>query len=328
MSTRLPTYQSASLSMERQLPGSVMLTAGASYAGGKNLLVGGGGANPNAIPLEALGFRDQLNDEEFNASLRPFPQYKGFELNNSYPGGRYQRDAGFLRLEKRASAGLSVSAYYEFGKQLDDYSGPYGKQDFFHRENEWSLTPWPSPQYLQFSYVYELPLGSNRPFLSFPDWRKFLVDGWSVSGSALITNGSPIYLTPQFNNTGGVVQALHVNAVPGVEARVADQGPEQWFNPAAFDQPADFTTGNVSRTLPDLLNPGYQNYDVSLTKRVPLAADRTLELSAAGFNFINHANWNQPDNVIGPLSAPNVNAGKIIGSRGGRVIQVGLRLSF
>jgi hypothetical protein len=32
--------------------------------------------------------------------------------------------------------------------------------------------------------------------------------------------------------------------------------------------------------------------------------------------------------LIGPASAPNVNAGKIIGSRGGRVIQVGMRLSF
>jgi hypothetical protein len=32
--------------------------------------------------------------------------------------------------------------------------------------------------------------------------------------------------------------------------------------------------------------------------------------------------------VIGPASAPNVNAGKIIGSKGGRVIQLGLRLSF
>ena len=32
--------------------------------------------------------------------------------------------------------------------------------------------------------------------------------------------------------------------------------------------------------------------------------------------------------MIGPASAPNVDAGKIIGSRGGRVIQFGLRFSF
>jgi hypothetical protein len=31
---------------------------------------------------------------------------------------------------------------------------------------------------------------------------------------------------------------------------------------------------------------------------------------------------------IGPASAPNLDAGKIIGSHGGRVIQLGLKLSF
>src|SRR6185503_15428932 len=125
---RLPTYQSATLSVESEAPGSLLITAGFSYSGGKNLLVGNGAANPNAIPLDALRFRDKLNDEDFNRSLRPFPQYKGFDVYSSYPLGRYQRDAAFLRLERRSSKGLSMRASYEFSKQLDDYSGPYGKQ--------------------------------------------------------------------------------------------------------------------------------------------------------------------------------------------------------
>ncbi|HWQ57156.1 MAG TPA: hypothetical protein VN442_25945 [Bryobacteraceae bacterium] len=328
MSDRLPTYQSASLSVERQVSASVVVTVGASYSGGKNLLVGNSAANPNAIPLDALQFRDLLNDEEFNRSLRPYPQYKGFDIYSAWPIGRYQRNAAYVRVEKRASKGFSLNVYYEYAKQMDDYSGPYGKQDFFNRQNEWSRTAYSPPQYMQFSYVYELPMGGNRPFLRYEDWRKHMVDGWSITGMASISSGSPIYLHPQFNNTGGVVQALNVNAVPGVDARVPNRGPDLWFNPAAFEQPADFSIGNVSRTLPNVLNPGYQNYDISLNKRIPLAPDRTLEFSAAGFNFVNHANWNEPDNIIGPASAPNVNAGKIIGSRGGRVVQLGLRLSF
>ncbi|MFB3827232.1 MAG: hypothetical protein ACE15B_10705 [Bryobacteraceae bacterium] len=317
---RQPTYQSASLTLERQLPASVVLTAGVAYSGGKNLLVGNGAANPNAIPLDALRFRDLLNDENFNRSLRPYPQYKGFDVYSSYPLGRYERDAAFLRMEKRASGGLTVSAYYEFARQMDDYSGPYGKQDFFNRRNEWSRTVGPRPHYFQFSYTYDLPLNPGR--------FRTLARGWSVTGSASMASGDPLYLRPQFNNTGGVVQALRVNAVAGVDPHVAGRGPELWFNPAAFDQPPDFTLGAVSRTLPDVFNPGYQNYDVSVNKRFALAPDRALEFSAAGFNFLNHANWNDPDNVIGPASAPNVNAGKIIGSSGGRVIQLGLRFSF
>jgi hypothetical protein len=77
-----------------------------------------------------------------------------------------------------------------------------------------------------------------------------------------------------------------------------------------------------------LRNPSSQNYDLSVSKRVAVDAEHTVEFNATGFNFLNHANWNDPDAGIGPASAPNVNAGQIIGSRGGRVIQLGLRFSF
>jgi hypothetical protein len=324
----LPTYQSATLSVEREAPGSIVITAGVSYAGGRNLLVGNGAANPNALPLQSLRFRDRLNDEAFNRSLRPYPHYKGFDVYSAYALGRYQRESAFLRLEKRSSKGLSLIAYYEFSKQLDDYSGPYGKQDFFNRRNEWSLTPGSAPERLEVSYIYELPFGSNKALFSFDDWRRHLLDGWSISGTAALSSGNPIYLRPQFNNTGGVAQALHVNVVPGVDSHVSDPGPELWFNPAAFDQPPDFTIGDASRTHGSLRNPGDQNYDLAVTKRFALSPDHAVECSAQAFNFINHANWNDPDNVIGPASAPNVNAGKIIGSRGGRVIQLGVRFSF
>jgi len=327
-SDRLPTYQSASLAIERELPASTVVTIGAAYSGGKNLLVGNGAANPNAIPLANLQYGVQLNNLDFNQSLRPFPQYQGFNVYGQYSVGKYQRDAAYVRVEKRASHGLSLSAYFEFNKQLDDYSGPYGTQDFFNRRDEWSVTAGNRPQRLDLSYTYELPLGTNKPFLNFADWRRYLIDGWSISGMGTVASGDPIYLTPLFNNTGGVVQALHVNLVPGVDPHVSNPGPALWYNPAAFVQPPDFTIGDVSRTLGGLPNPGFQNWDMSLNKRFPLAADRTLELTAAAFNFVNHANWNDPDNNIGSASTPNVNAGKIIGSRGGRVIQVGLRLSF
>ncbi|HYP05243.1 MAG TPA: hypothetical protein VER03_03330, partial [Bryobacteraceae bacterium] len=121
---------------------------------------------------------------------------------------------------------------------------------------------------------------------------------------------------------------LNVDVGPGVDPKVPNPGPDMWFNPAAFAQPDDFTPGAASRTHPTLRGPISQNHDLSLNKRIALDADRTVELSAVGFNFINHANWNDPDTVIGPVTAPNVNAGKIIGSRGGRVLQLGLRYSF
>jgi hypothetical protein len=325
---REPVYQSASLSIEQQLPLSLTVSAGAYYQGGRDLYVGNGSANPNAISPDALIYRDRLNDQSFSAELRPFPQYTDFDLFSSYPLGRYQRDAAYLQVEKRASNGLSIRAYYEFAKQLDDYSGSYGIQDMFNRRNDWALTPYSSPQQLQIIYAYELPFGPNKRFLNYSDWRRPLVTGWSLTGTAYFDNGSPLVLHPQFNNTGGVITGLTVNSVPGVDPSVSQQGPDLWFNPAAFDQPADFTLGNASRTSPNLLSPGSHVFDLSVVKRIQIGLDRSVEFSATGFNFINHGDWNYPDTAIGPASAPNVNAGKIIGSHGGRVVQLGITCNF
>ncbi len=328
MSRRVPLMQSGSLSIERQLPKSVVVALSVAHWRGRDLLVGNSAANPNAIPASALQYRDQLNNEKFNASLRPYPQYKGFDLNSSYPLGKYQRDAASLRVEKRASGGLSLNAVYTFSKTMDDYSGPYGTQDFYNRKNEWALSAYNPSQELQLNYVYELPLGANKPFLPYADWRRFVVEGWSVSGNIYLAAGTPLALRPEFNNTGGVLSTLNVNVVPGVDPHAKNQGPARWFNPAAFDQPPDFTVGDATRTSPDLSNPGVHGFDLSVSKRFPISTERTFEFNAAAFDFLNHADWNQPDTVIGPASAPNIDAGRIIGSHGGRVIQLGARFSF
>ena len=324
---REPVYQSASLSIEREIPFSVIVSAGGSYSGGRDLLVGNNSANPNAISPDALGYGNMLYDQAFRTTLQPFPQFTSFNLYGLYPAGRYQRDAGFLRLEKRASFGLTFTATYTFSKQIDDYSAPYGNQDFFHLRNDWSLTASNPPDILQVSYIYELPFGSGKPLLHFSGWRRPLVSGWSITGTAYWDDGRPLAMHPEFNNTGNVLSTLNVNVVPGVDPHVPNPGPDLWFNPAAFSQPADFTVGNGPPTEPDLLGPSYSSLDLSVNKRVPIG-ERSFELSASAFDFLNHANWNYPDTGIGPESAPNVNAGRIIGSHGGRVVQLGLKLSF
>lgn len=325
---REPVYQSASVSLEREIPFSIVVSTGANYSKGRDILVGDGDANPNAISLADLKYRDALYNESFRVTLQPYPQFKGFELYGLYPVGRYRRDSAFARLEKRASFGLSFVAYYELSREFDDYSGPYGNQDFFDPSANWSLTSYNTPQYLQLSYVYELPFGANKPLLHFADWRGKLVSGWSIIGTAYWNDGRPLALRPEFNNTGGVLSTLYVNVVPGADQHVATPGPSEWYNPGAFDQPADFTPGDGPRTLPDLLGPGYNSMDLSVNKRLPLGSERALEFGATAFNFLNHANWNYPDPNIGPASAPNVDAGKIIGSYGGRVVQLALKLSF
>ena len=319
-------YQSASVSYEHEVPFQIVLSAAMGTAWGSDIFAGTWAANPNAISPASLQYGVQLNDLNFRNSLRPYPQYLDFDVFNLWPAGSYRRNNAWIRAEKRSSGGLTLNTTFEFSRQWDDYGG--ARQDFFNPHNEWSVSPWNPEKRLTLNVSYDLPFGTNKPFLNFRDWRRHLVDGWSLSDLTTIQDGGALAMHPLFNNTGGVIIALHVDSVPGVSPHVKDQGPALWFNPAAFTQPADFTLGNASRTIGDLRGPGLQNHDLSLAKRFSVDQSRTVEFTMAAFNVLNHATWNDPDTAIGSATAPNLNAGKITGSRGGRVVQLGLRLSF
>ena len=153
-------------------------------------------------------YGNNLYDYSFRSTLQPYPQYNGFELNDLYPAGRYQRDGGHIRVEKRASFGLTFTAYYSFSKQLDDYSGPYGNQDLFNLRNDWSVSAYNTPQYVTLSYAYEFPFGPNQPLLNVSGMGGALVRGWSLSGNAYWKDGTPLAPHPEFNNTGDILSTL------------------------------------------------------------------------------------------------------------------------
>jgi len=294
---------------------------------GKNILMDGDELGLNRIPLEALRYRDRLNNEAFRRTLRPYPQFQQIELNRRYPGGRYLYDSGNFSLEKRTGQGLSFDMSYQMLRRYDDYTGPW-IQNPYDRDSAWARTRNNRPHRFSLNYVYELPLGSGKPLLNQSGILSKVLGDWSLTGFTRWLSGDPIVLEPSFNNTGGVVRGLRVNAVPGVDPHVTAPGPELWFNPAAFSHPEDFTIGDVPRTHPTLRNPSWQNHDLAISKRLPLSSETSLELLVQSFNFLNTANWNEPDAEIGTVEAPNANAGKIIGSEGGRVLQLGVRYNF
>ncbi len=288
----------------------------------------GNDVNLNPLPPSALQFRDQLNDLDFRQSLRPFPQYRRIAHGYGYPAGSNAIHRGVLRVDKRLSRGLSFTGSYSYSKAIDNLLKGKPPQNSTNLQAEKSLSSNDRTHRLRASYLYELPFGEGRRFSSSRHWINALGRGWTMSGMSIFQSGTPIQLRPLFNNTGGVAESLRVNLVPGVDPHLEDRSPWRWFNPLAFEQPADFTLGNGSRYHPTLRNPSFWNLDMSLSKRLPVSEDWTLELIGEAFNALNHANLNRPDAIIGSRENPNSNAGRIIGSRGGRIVQLGLRLSF
>jgi len=324
----LPYEQIWRLEIERDLPAEFVVRVG--YYGEKGThRFTGNGLDLNALPPDVLSYRDRLNDLDFNLSLRPYPQYREIVTGYGYPIGSNTDHRCNVRVEKRFSRGLSLTALYTLSKSIDDIVEDWIRpQNSTNLRPEKSITPYDVTHHLSLNYLYEFPLGPGKTFRNQGGWVDNVLAGWSLSGVATFRSGTPVMLRPLFDNTGGVAEDLRVNVVPGIDPHVANPTPDQWFNASAFDQPPDFTLGSGPRTHPSLRNPGAQNIDMSLTKRVPVSEDWTLELIVEGFNAFNHGNWNNPDPLIGSAEDPNLNAGRIVGSTGGRVIQLGLRLNF
>ncbi|MEO8097476.1 MAG: hypothetical protein ABI811_07215 [Acidobacteriota bacterium] len=326
-SDRQPTAQTFNFSLQRQLAKFLILTFSVNHQNARNQFIGNNAANPNAIPLSALQYRDKLNDLAFNQAQRPYPQFQNIDVAGAFPAGRHVFTNWNIQLEKRTSGGLALTATYQHFNRWDDYSTNI--QDYYDRQSAWARSTYANPDYVSLNFIYELPIGPGKPFLNSGPLSRQLFGGWALSDSSEFWSGSPIRMQPLFNNTGGVIGqgSLNVDSVAGMDPNVSNRSPLLWFNPAAFTQPADFTPGNASRTS-TVLGPGGFNHDLTMNKRFAAGADRTLEFTASLFNATNHANWNYPDNRIGSAASPNYNAGRIIGSNGGRIVQLGLRLNF
>ncbi len=323
----LPYEQHWSLEVERDLPADFVVRA--AYDGQRGVhQYTGGGVELSPIDPVNLSYQDRLYNLQFNLSLRPYPQFLSLTPGWPYPIGSSTTHRGLFRFEKRFSHGLNFSGSYTLSKTLQDVLWGAHPQNSLDLKPEKAIAPYDITHQLAFNFLYELPFGEGRTYVTQGGWIGEIVGGWSLSGVTTLRSGTPIDLVPLFNNTGNVTQSLRVNVVPGISAHVQNPTPSQWFNAAAFIQPSDFTLGDGPRTHPSLRNPGFQNLDLSLNKRISVTDDWTMELVVEAFNAFNHGNWNYPDPVIGSLENPNLNAGHIIGSTGGRVVQIGLRFSF
>ncbi len=322
----LPIDQQWTFSVQRELPHALQLEARYTGTRGTQQYVDSLiRVNPYRVSL--LQYGERLYDDAFRNSLRPFPHYRSFDLGGLYPAGDSEGHALNLTLDKRLSQGLFGRVIYRFSKLMDNYSSGL-PQDPDNLREEWSLSTGDITHTLSVNYTYELPFGKAKPFLNDGSVLANVLGSWSLSGITSVVGGNPLSIRPLFNRTATLVGGLRANVVAGVNPHVENPTAERWFNPAAFAQPDDFTLGNAGRTHPTLRGPIEQYHHLSLTKRVEITSDTSLEFVTESFNFPNHANLNEPDTRIGPAASPNANAGRIIGSTGGRVMQMGLRILF
>ena len=312
-----PMSQQYTLSIQRQIPYDTVLQA--TYVGNHGVHLPAGGyninaLNPNSFSLGRTALQSQVTNPYAGQisgslgaatitrqqSLLPFPYYGTVTTYNPHNGNLI---AHYLQLsaQRQARSGLTVLFGYTMGKQLDDsvasplsylngLAANNGYQNPYNRRAEYSLDPSDVSQRATVSALYNLPFGRGTHFSTHNGLVDRVIGGFQFNVIGVFQTGTPLTITG-----GNAFTATRPNYTPGQKVSISNQSPTKWFNTYAFQNPTDYTFGNVPRTLPHVRGPGTQNFDFSIFKTTEITERLKLQLRAEAFNVLNHANFGLPN---------------------------------
>ena len=217
--TMLPTADSYTLSIQRQLTGTLMVEA--TYSGLKGTHLQSGLNNYNQVPYSyfqqygasllnssisspaAIAAGIPLPYPGFTGSvaqsLRPYPQV--LEVDTRFGGGDHSGNstyhAAIFRLEKRYGSGLSLQTSYVFAKTISDSDSPAGyvlAMDQANHRLDKSISGFDITHNFKISGIYELPFGKDKKWVTKGVGAAILGD-WRIGGISYYSSGLPVGLT-------------------------------------------------------------------------------------------------------------------------------------
>jgi trimeric autotransporter adhesin len=351
--TRSAGYvQQFSLEVQRELPGSLVLTVGALGSHSIGLL--SQGVNINQLNPTYFGYGAVLNQSVANPMFnkggvgtvgtatisrnqlwRPFPQFTSVALSNlGRADARYY--SFYVRGERRYSNGLSLLASYTRSRSLDNVLGQSlpgttsvtsagGAQNAYDLNAEFGLSTQDVPNRFTAAITYELPVGRGKTFLRNSRVLDWVVGGWSINTTNTIQSGFPLAITQANNNStiGASSQRPNATGISPETSGSVTRRIDGWLNPAAFSSAPQFTFGNLSR-FANVRGPGLYNWDASIFKTFAIkerikAQFRAEAINATNTPYFGNPNTTTTDNQFG-LVTTQINYP--------RLIQFGVRVTF
>jgi hypothetical protein len=242
---------------------------------------------------------------------RPNKQYD-FILT-SYTGGWSSFNGLLTKVEHRVTSNGYLLASFTWDRALDlgnccNYQGI--NRDIKIRNK--GPGDGALPLALSVSYVYNLPFGRGKPFLSAGSGlAEQLISGWSVNGISTFSAGP--YATPflgfDYANLGTFSNFQQVPNKLG-PALPAKQTISQYWLPTAYalpgcsSSPGVFTPcstavhidGDAQRN--SLEGPGISNWDISLVKDTRFNERLLLQFRSEFFNTFNHPQFGLPNGTL------------------------------
>jgi hypothetical protein len=235
--------------------------------------------------------------------------------------------SGAIRINRRLGRGISFGGTYQFSKTIDNaYSlGGAGAvaQDAFNLRAERGISSIDQPHRLNINYNFELPFGTNKPFLAEASPWKTMFGDWQFTGNWGINSGTPLtarVLGSYTDVNRGSNGSLRANAT-GLPVSIGDPGVAEWFNVAAFTLPPSGQFGNVGRNT--LRGPKQIIDNLRMQKTFLFNDGRSLNVSAQSQNFLNIAQFRGIDTTV---NSPTF--GRVISAGQMRTIMIIARYNF
>lgn len=189
-------------------------------------------------------------------ALRPFPQYRIIR-NQLESQGQSWYNAAQVKLDRRFSRGVQFGVSYTFAKLITNASedlfggNPYGAalQNPYDRSQLRAVSQNVPPHVVVLSYIFELPFGKGKRFLSQGGWADRIFGGFQVGGIQRYQSGPPLVL--RYSNNTEFLQpdtgvGFQGTLRPNLTGRpfftsATQQGTSfQLVNPAAFTAPPNY----------------------------------------------------------------------------------------
>jgi TonB dependent receptor len=240
--------------------------------------------------------------------LRPHPEFCDISENQA-PAGSSHYNALDVKYTHRVTQGLTLLASYTFSRFIDNVGGPenWASASANFSENirnsynlaaEKSVDATDTPHSFVLSYVYELPVGKGKKFVSGMNGVvNQILGGWQTSGALTLKEGFPLTIASSGNGLNYFGAGQHVDVVGNFH--VAHPSRTQWFNTSAFAVAGPWSLGNAPRYFSDLRAPGYRNWDMSIQKYFPIKEQVRLQFRLDMFNTLNHTNFYSPNTFMG-----------------------------
>jgi hypothetical protein len=252
--------------------------------------------------------------------LRP---YRGWAVINHREQSYMSNYHGLqLGLSRSFSRGFSTQVAYTWSKNIDnaDFSGGiYGfvpnTRDSSGERGRASLD---CNHNFVASYIWEVPFLKDRR-----DLVGRVFGGWQISGITSIRTGLPISpeLGRDIAGVGSSARQRPLASGSPVLGR-SERSINQWFDPSVYSAPAFGTFSPVARNI--MSGPGWNVWDVSFAKFIPVTESTRLEIRADSFNLFNHTQWNGVGTSFFVPSA----FGRVTSTRNERSFMLGARLEF